>query len=363
MSAGLYCRLFLSDQFLEINIVRILRDWKAYAFLGSAFGLGLVLLFALARPVGGRVSVAAPALFHPVSRVHSGDEETTSFQVRVKGETIPYRVFGLFVMPGERIPVQIAKDSPGAFEVLSSGGLVESDAPNGWDWTAPTTRGLYPIRVIDRLSNDTMTLNAFVLVPYERQQTLDGYRIGSYQQAGRAVRNPEYAVPDGFIEVTPANQSTQIAPHFTLSQFVAKQASSFPKYLVLQEKLLLKLELLLDSVQARGIHASTFRVMSGYRTPFYNRSIGNKTIFSRHLYGDAADIFIDENGDGSMDDLNGDRRVNRADAEYLGRVVSQVQETSSFKRFIGGLGLYRSKSNHGPFIHVDVRGTPIRWDE
>ena len=342
--------------------MRILRDWKAFAFLGSVFGLGLVLLFALARPVGGRVSTAAPALFQPVSTAHTGDEETASFSVRVKGETIPYRVFGLFVMPGERVLLQVATDGPGAFEIIPSEGLVESSAPEGWHWTAPTTTGLYPIEVIDRLSNDTMTLNAFVLVPYERQETLNSYRIGRYQQTGLA-HTAAYAVPDGFIEVTQANQSVRVAPHFTLAQFVAKQASGFPKYLVLQEKLLLKLELLLDSVQARGIQASTFRVMSGYRTPFYNRSIGNRTTFSRHLYGDAADIYIDENGDGSMDDLNGDRRINREDARYLAKVVGQVEETSAFRRFLGGIGLYRSRANHGPFIHVDARGVPTRWEQ
>jgi hypothetical protein len=342
--------------------VRILRDWKAVAFLGSTFGLGLVLLFALARPLGGRESTVAPLISTPVSVSRTGDEETVPFSVRVKGETIPYRVFGLFLMPGERVLLEIAKDGPGGFEVIAQDGVVESSPPDGWHWTAPSENGLYPIQVIDRLSNDTMTLNAFVLVPYRRQETLQGYRIGRYQQTGLA-RNAAYSVPDGFIEVTPANQSAQVAPHFTLSQFVAKQASGFPKYLVLQEKLLLKLELLLDSVQARGIRASTFKVMSGYRTPFYNRSIGNRTIFSRHLYGDAADIYIDENGDGSMDDLNGDRRVNREDARYLARIVGQVEETSPFSRFLGGLGLYRSRANHGPFIHVDVRGVPTRWEQ
>ena len=35
--------------------MRILRDWKALAFLGSTFGLGSLLLLALARPAGGRV--------------------------------------------------------------------------------------------------------------------------------------------------------------------------------------------------------------------------------------------------------------------------------------------------------------------
>ena len=342
--------------------MRILRGWKALAFLGSTFGLLSMLLLALARPVGGRDVALMPSFGQPVSTVRTGDGETASFSVRVKGENIPYRVFGLFVMPGERVLLEIAKEGPGAFEVISNDGLVESSPPDGWHWTAPSERGLFPIKVIDHISSDTMTLNAFVLVPYERQETLEGYRIGRYQQTGLA-RTAAYAVPDGFIEVTAANQSIKVAPHFTLAQFVAKQASGFPKYLVLQEKLLLKLELLLDSVQARGIQASTFRVMSGYRTPFYNRSIGNRTIFSRHLYGDAADIYIDENGDGSMDDLNGDRRINRDDARYLARVVGQVEETSAFKRFLGGIGLYRSRANHGPFIHVDARGTPTRWEQ
>jgi hypothetical protein len=360
--AGLYCRFLLTDQFLEIYIVRILQGWKALAFLGSTFGLGTMLLLALARPAGGRVSALAPELIHTVAAVRTGDEETTSFSVRVRGETIPYRVFGLFVMPGERVLLEIATEEAGAFEVIATEGLVESSPPDGWHWTAPTVRGLFPIKVIDHISRDTMILNAFVLVPYERQETLEGYRIGRYQQTGLA-HTAAYAVPDGFIEVTPANQSVKVAPHFTLAQFVAKQASGYPKYLVLQEKLLLKLELLLDSVQARGIHASTFRVMSGYRTPFYNRSIGNRTTFSRHLYGDAADIYIDENGDGSMDDLNGDRKINREDARYLARIVGQVEESSAFTRFLGGIGLYRSRANHGPFIHVDARGTPTRWEQ
>jgi hypothetical protein len=28
---------------------------------------------------------------------------------------------------------------------------------------------------------------------------------------------------------------------------------------------------------------------------------------------------------------------------------------------VGGLGIYRSTENHGPFVHVDVRGTIARW--
>lgn len=345
--------------------MRILRNWKAFAFLGTGFGFVLVLLFAFARPVPGRVTASPvlPFTVRPVSVRSSLNAETASFSVRVKGETIPYRVFGLFLMPGERVLFQVAKDSAGAFEVIANDGQLESSAPDGWSWTAPIAKGLYPVRILDHVSGDTITLNAFVLVPYRRQETLAGYRIGRYQQTGLAIQDANYAVPRGFVEVTSANMSTPVAPHFTLGQFVAKQSSGYPKFLLLQERLLLKLELLLDSVQARGINATTFQVMSGYRTPFYNRSIGNRTRYSRHLYGDAADIFIDEDGDGRMDDLNGDRRVNKGDADFLAGIVEQVAETSAFQRLIGGLGLYRARRNHGPFIHVDVRGFQIKWEE
>lgn len=345
--------------------MRILRKWKAVAFLGSAFGLILLLLFAFARPMPGRVAISPslPFSVRPASVRSSDDAETASFSVRVKGDIIPYRVFGLFLMPSERVLLQVSKDSAGAFEVIPSAGRLESSPPDGWHWTAPANKGLYPIQIIDHISGDTITLNAFVLVPYRRQETIAGYRIGRYQQTGLAIQDANYAVPRGFVEVTSANLSTPVAPHFTLGQFVAKQSSGFPKFLLLQERLLLKLELLLDSVQARGVNASTFHVMSGYRTPFYNRSIGNRTRYSRHLYGDAADIYIDEDGDGTMDDLNGDRRVNKGDADFLAGIVEQVGETSAFQRLIGGLGMYRARRNHGPFIHVDVRGFQIKWEE
>jgi len=28
---------------------------------------------------------------------------------------------------------------------------------------------------------------------------------------------------------------------------------------------------------------------------------------------------------------------------------------------VGGYGIYRANSVHGPFVHIDVRGTPARW--
>ena len=130
------------------------------------------------------------------------------------------------------------------------------------------------------------------MVPFEisEHQKLNGYRIGQYKQKP-LKNNPVYKPPTAFVEVTPQNRDERVSPHFTLGQFISKQASAYPKYLALRERLLLKLEMILEAVKEQGIQVSTLHVMSGFRTPFYNKAIGNPTQYSRHLYGDAADIF------------------------------------------------------------------------
>lgn len=207
------------------------------------------------------------------------------------------------------------------------------------EWTAPLKPGLYPIQV------DSVTIQAFVLVPYARLrgEYINGYRIGRYPARP----------PAGFIEVTRANENTFVTPHFRLKQFLCKQGGSYPKYVVLDERLLQKLEHLLDVANDAGLRASTFTIMSGYRTPAYNRALGNVP-YSRHTWGAAADIFIDENADGRMDDLNRDGRSDVRDAELLYRLFDDAQAR-------GGMGKYRPTAAHGPFVHVDIRDRRARW--
>ena len=115
-----------------------------------------------------------------------------------------------------------------------------------------------------------------------------------------------------------------------LRQFVCKQQSDYPKYLVLDPLLLNKLEYLLERVNAAGYHAKTFFVMSGYRTPYYNRSIGNVAL-SRHVWGAAADIYIDEDGDGYMDDINGDGVSNIEDVKILYRIADREAAKADYE--------------------------------
>jgi hypothetical protein len=77
------------------------------------------------------------------------------------------------------------------------------------------------------------------------------------------------------------------------------------------------------------------------------------------MYGDAADLFIDSNGDGVMDDLNRDGRSTIADARVVSEAVDRVE--AAHPELIGGAGVYPAASGHGPFIHIDTRGYRARW--
>lgn len=279
-----------------------------------------------------------------------------AFAVRYRNVVSRGPVTMLTVLPGEAMTFEAVAGGAGATGSVarSTAGSLGPLGDGRWTWTAPPTPGLYPIHVVAPDARDSVTLQAFVLVPYSRLhgEYVNGYRIGRYPDhplRGLAIYEP----PAGFIEVTPANQDVLVSRHFRLKQFLCKEAGGYPKYVVLDERLLLKLENLLERVNAAGYRATTFQIMSGYRTPAYNRSLGNVP-YSRHTWGAAADIFIDEDGDGRMDDLNGDGRSDIRDAEALYRVV----DASGDK---GGLGEYPSTAAHGPFVHVDVRDRKARW--
>jgi hypothetical protein len=202
------------------------------------------------------------------------------------------------------------------------------------------------------------------LVPFSEKKRgmLGSYRMGSWPAEQRPVSD-RYGNPAGFIQVTPDNQDTRISEHFRLRDFLTKdQATVWPKYLVLREDLIDKLELLIGALNKRGVNVRRMSVMSGFRTPQYNErgvGAGGRAQNSRHQYGDAADVFVDNDGNGGMDDLNGDGRVNTSDARWLAQVVEEVEQVHP--ALTGGVGVYSATSAHGPFVHVDVRGTKARW--
>ena len=204
-----------------------------------------------------------------------------------------------------------------------------------------------------------------VLTPFSAKV---GGRIGHYDLGRWPFENappmsPAYADPRGFVEVTPENASLHVSEHFTLGEFVTKnQSNLWPKYIVLEPRLLDKLELTIAKLKETGHPVRNLFVMSGFRTPDYNAlELGPKarSKVSRHMYGDAADVYPDDHGRGVIDDLNGDGRVDLADAKILADAAEAVER--EHPALVGGIGIYPGNRVHGPFVHIDVRGKRARW--
>jgi uncharacterized protein YcbK (DUF882 family) len=199
----------------------------------------------------------------------------------------------------------------------------------------------------------------------ERQQGRVGrYRVGEWPfERGGRPETPAYEPPRGLVEVTPENQDMHVSRHFRLRDFLTKgQDDIWPKYVLLSPRLLDKLELTIDELEAMGHPVRRVGIISGFRTPFYNMAGGDprgRGALSRHMYGDAMDFFIDNTGDGRMDDLNGDGRVDMRDLQIVRDAAERVERR--YPHLLGGIGLYRPTGAHGGFVHIDTRGTRARW--
>jgi hypothetical protein len=303
------------------------------------------------------------AVFTSFSSADAFSDGKANFKVKVRDEVIPYKVMAVFVLPEARMELEVQKQRSNLPPTItdSGGGFLEKKEEDKWEWHAPDHPSLCKLKI--RYADDYMVIHAFVMAPFNELKGgyVNGYRIGEYPRY--SMRFPFiYEPPKGFIEVTRDNEKTFVSPHFRLAQFLCKQDQGFPKYIVLREKLLLKLEYLLEKVNQAGYKCDSFHVMSGYRTPYYNQLLGNVK-YSRHQWGGAADIFIDENPkDGMMDDLNKDGKIDWKDAKVLYRIVDGEYGKARYKRFVGGLGRYKGNHYHGPFVHVDVRGKKARWE-
>jgi hypothetical protein len=230
---------------------------------------------------------------------------------------------------------------------------------------APEESGVWNTAIrVGSVLKDVADFSVITLTPLsERRRGRIGlYFIGTWPTE-RGRRRPGYVTPSGFIEVTQDNQDTPVSDHFTLGDFLTHgQETVWPKYLVLEMRLVDKLELVLLDLEERGYRTNGVHVMSGFRTPQYNVSGGNpagRASLSRHMYGDASDIFIDNDGNGWMDDLNHDGKLNIKDAEVILAAVDRVEQ--AHPTLVGGAGVYAAASGHGPFIHIDVRGYRARW--
>lgn len=183
-----------------------------------------------------------------------------------------------------------------------------------------------------------------------------------------------YAPPRYFVRIEEETENIDLSEGLKLGQMVAfmdkrdrngrkifttrRHTDVFPP----SQALIAKLAALRTRLREKGINVTRFWITSGFRTPSYNKSIGGAT-FSRHCYGDAVDVCIDENNDKHMDDLNGDGKLNRHDGEVIGKACLELEREG--KVVPGGIGVYEydgldSVRSH---VHIDCRGFTARWGQ
>lgn len=112
----------------------------------------------------------------------------------------------------------------------------------------------------------------------------------------------------------------QLSPHFKVREFACKDGS---------DAVFIDTELIALLEDLRNHYKAPITILSGYRTPDYNKSVGGATA-SQHMEGTAADIRIKG--------VSPEQVYNDCDVWHK-----------------GGLGKYPT------FTHIDVRKKRTRW--
>ncbi|MEQ8955030.1 MAG: hypothetical protein RL120_12940 [Gammaproteobacteria bacterium] len=306
------------------------------------------------------VCVLLLLLFHCTTAGAQFDAGRAELAISVNNEIYPYRVFATYVLPAEHLGLCLLTENPANYVVVAEDGVLDRLEDCRWIWTAPDEPGLYQVRVLNTAATEVMSLNVFVMLPAYRLAAgqIDDYVIGDYPVP--LDDSPLYQPPDGYIRVTADVLNTQLSPNFELGQFVSPLDENFPKYVVLRERLLLKLEALLERLNERGIVAQSLSVIAGYYPPEYNRRIGGQ-MYNRHIYGGAATIIVDRDGDGVMDDLDGNGSEDPADGLFLFELIDELYQEPGKEYLSGGLFLYGASADRGASIMIDARGFRRRW--
>ncbi len=270
---------------------------------------------------------------------------------------VDFNILSFSVMPSDSLLIELNKEDDLLYFKSNEQDDIKA-IEKEMIWVAPKESGLYILSFF--IAKETYTIPVFVMRPLATIKEISThFPLGEYQNSTFKGLE-QYRTPQGMIEVTKENQNTFVSPHFRLKDFLTKQNCDFPKYLILSSKLLYKLELLIDTMKNQGVKVDNMHIMSGYRTPVYNKGLGNVNN-SRHVFGDAADIFVDNDNNQKMDDLTNDGYVDIKDAKFLASYVEQIENDHRYRWLAGGLGVYKKNGAHAGFIHMDTRGYPVKW--
>jgi len=317
--------------------------------------------------LSGLAAIAAVELYEPPTELMAGSSaesaknsvpvvEAASTALGLSGDVKMH-----FVRAGERVafPLQVHGSPVGfTYQWVKVGSEQSGDVARPIDsdtLLAPLEAGFYDLVVTragirQRLASPKLA----VLVPFELKlgSSLNGYSIGRYP--AEWSRDEQGERPAGFVEVREEQMDLPLTRHLKVRDFITHDSQTrWPRYAAIDSRVLDKVELVMRELsRRRGEEEIDFsmQVHSGFRTPLHNASVEGSARDSRHLYGDAADVAIDADGDGKMTIF---------DAYRVEQAVDWVERMHP--ELAGGLGVYSSRRFATPYCHIDARGVRKRW--
>jgi hypothetical protein len=256
---------------------------------------------------------------------------------------------------------------------LATGGTIATKNKRSFACSAPKEPGRFEVEVSyeiegsqarDRLLFEVMTPFKQVVEQYPRTYR---YPVATEDGAPHWVKShaAAYAEPTAFFTVTEAVRQREILPGYRVDEFVCatspQDATPVP-FAVLSPLLVEKLRLLTLRLIKEGIISQKLTILEGYRSPRYNEGVRHAQPFSRHIYGDALTFIVDEDGDGVMDDLNGDGRRDREDARVIARLIHKMTRSGELSK--GGIGIHEYRRDgevEQVDLHIDCRGYTSVW--
>lgn len=278
--------------------------------------------------------------------------------------------------PGEKVALRFANAGQGA-TILRADGQPLPAGMNGADLCCEIVAdtGAFLYRFMKRSDTEAALRVAVVGMHFSpgRRKVMEGYDLGTWPVLTKpktmtkaaqkmwdnraAYRHPEWI----FCADEQLGEFAVIRGH-RLASFMMEDKPRFPnkvQWLYLSYAMLKRIVKLEAALRTKNISRGRITVISGFRSPRYNPVIGGSA-FSRHLYGDACDFIIDDDGDGKFDDLDGDGKVTWRDAFLIAKLIKELQDQNVIVP--GGTGIYRvSPPGCLASVHMDARGVHSTW--
>lgn len=274
-----------------------------------------------------------------------------AFAISVDNVPLQPHMMAFYVSQGEQVTLSCGDSLSWSIPALGYTGTGRE-----FSFTLPRSHGTYTVT-----ARDTVSVQDWIMiVPLDKNQfrtaSLNSFPIGFYGDG-----NTRDHLPDrGFIELRSDVFNARISTHMTFADFLGHTEGGWPQYMVLDLRLVHKLECVLEEVALTYPEARDIHCISGFRTPAYNEAIGNDTGFSLHLYGAASDFWIEGwPANDLIDDLDRNKRIDVYDGEFIVRASRRLEAAGEVA--VGGASAYRWIPSHGPFVHLDTRGSAAVW--